>query len=197
MSVPAAITDMVDRTERVFGTVDILVNNAGIQHVAPIEAFPPEKWDAIIAINLSAVFHATRAVIEGMKARGWGRIVNVASAHGLIASPFKEAYVAAKHGVVGFTKVTELEAAERGVTANAVCPGYVRTPLVEAQIEAQAKAHGITPDAVTRDVFLKEQPTKRFATVEEVAGTVAFLCAPEAASITGTAIPVDGGWTAH
>ena len=197
MSVPAAITDMVDRTERVFGTVDILVNNAGIQHVAPIEAFPPEKWDAIIAINLSAVFHDTRAVIEGMKSRGWGRIVNVASAHGLIASPFKGAYVAAKHGVVGFTKVTALEAAESGVTANAVCPGYVRTPLVEAQIEAQAKAHGITPDAVTRDVFLKEQPTKRFATVEEVAGTVAFLCAPEAASITGTAIPVDGGWTAH
>lgn len=197
MRQPHEIADMMDRTERVFGPVDILVNNAGIQHVAPIEDFPPEKWDAILAINLSAVFHATRVVIEGMKARGWGRIVNVASAHGLIASPFKGAYVAAKHGVLGFTKVTALETAESGVTANAVCPGYVRTPLVEAQIAAQAKAHGISEADVTRDVFLKEQPTKRFATVEEVAGTVAFLCSPAAASITGTSIAVDGGWTAH
>lgn len=157
----------------------------------------PRPWEDRVAINLSAVFHATRAVIEGMKNRGWGRIVNVASAHGLIASPFKGAYVAAKHGVLGFTKVTALEAAESGVTANAVCPGYVRTPLVEAQIAAQAAAHGISQADVTRDVFLKEQPTKRFATVEEVAGTVAFLCSPAAASITGTSIAVDGGWTAH
>ena len=157
----------------------------------------PRPWEDRVAINLSAVFHATRAVIEGMTNRGWGRIVNVASAHGLIASPFKGAYVAAKHGVLGFTKVTALEAAESGVTANAVCPGYVRTPLVEAQIAAQAAAHGISQADVTRDVFLKEQPTKRFATVEEVAGTVAFLCSPAAASITGTSIAVDGGWTAH
>lgn len=197
MRQPGAIMDMVDRTERVFGPTDILVNNAGIQHVAPIESFPVEKWDAILAIDLSAVFHATRAVIKGMKTRGWGRIVNVASAHGLIASPFKGAYVAAKHGVVGFTKVTALEAAESGVTANAVCPGYVLTPLVEAQIAAQAAAHKISPAAVTHDVFLKEQPNKRFATVEEISGTVAFLCSPAAASITGTAISVDGGWTAH
>ena len=197
MSRADAIMDMIDRTERVFGPVDILVNNAGIQHVAPIEEFPPEKWDAIIAINMSAVFHATRAVIGGMKARRWGRIVNIASAHGLIASPFKGAYVAAKHGVVGFTKVTALEAAESGVTANAVCPGYVLTPLVEKQIDDQAAAHGISRENVMRDVLLREQPTKRFATVEEIAGTVAFLCSPAASSITGAAIPVDGGWTAH
>jgi len=191
------IIDMVDRTERVFGPVDILVNNAGIQHVAPVEDFPPERWDAIIALNLTAVFHATRAVLGGMKSRGWGRIVNIASAHGLVASPFKGAYVAAKHGVVGFTKVVALEAAEVGVTCNTVCPGYVLTPLVEAQIDAQAAAHGIPRDQVVRDVLLKEQPTKRFATVAEIAGTVAFLCSPSAASITGASIMVDGGWTAH
>lgn len=191
------IIDMVDRTERVFGPVDILVNNAGIQHVAPVEDFPPERWDAIIALNLTAVFHATRAVLGGMKARGWGRIVNIASAHGLVASPFKGAYVAAKHGVVGFTKVVALEAAEAGVTCNTVCPGYVLTPLVEGQINAQAAAHGIPRDQVVRDVLLKEQPTKRFATVTEIAGTVAFLCSPSAASITGASITVDGGWTAH
>lgn len=197
LSQESAIADMVDRTERVFGPVDILVNNAGIQHVAPVEDFPPEQWDAIIALNLTAVFHATRAVLGGMKARGWGRIVNIASAHGLVASPFKGAYVAAKHGVVGFTKVVALEAAEAGVTCNTVCPGYVLTPLVEAQIDAQATAHGIPREQVVRDVLLKEQPTKRFATVAEVAGTVAFLCSPSAASITGASITVDGGWTAH
>ena len=197
MSRDDKILDMIDRTERVFGPIDILVNNAGIQHVAPIEEFPLEKWDSIIAINLSAVFHTTRAVIGGMKERRWGRIINVASAHGLVASPFKGAYVAAKHGVVGFTKVTALEAAEFGVTANAVCPGYVLTPLVEKQIDAQAAAHGISRDDVVRDVLLKEQPTKRFATVDEIAGTVAFLCSAAAASVTGTAISVDGGWTAH
>ena len=197
MSDGDAIADMVDRTVRSFGPVDILVNNAGIQHVAAIEDFPVAKWDAILAINLSAVFHATRAVLPDMKRRGWGRIVNVASAHGLIGSAFKGAYVAAKHGVVGFTKVTALEAAESGITCNAVCPGYVWTPLVEQQVAAQAKAHGLSPEEVVRKVFLAEQPTRKFATVSEIAGTVAFLCGPASASITGTTIAVDGGWTAH
>ena len=197
MSKPAEIHDMVERIGRSFGPVDILVNNAGIQHVAPIEEFPPEKWDAIQAINLSAAFHATRAVLPEMKRRGFGRIVNIASAHGLIGSPFKSAYVAAKHGIVGLTKVVALEAAESGVTCNAVCPGYGWTPLVENQVDGQAKAHGISRDAVIRDVFLAEQPTKRFVTVDEVAGTVAFLCSEQAASITGIALPIDGGWTAH
>jgi 3-hydroxybutyrate dehydrogenase len=197
MSKPDAIRDMMERVGRSFGAVDILVNNAGIQHVAPVEDFPAEKWDAIQAINLSAAFHATRVVLPEMKRRGFGRIVNVASAHGLIGSPFKSAYVAAKHGIVGLTKVVALEAAEHGVTCNAVCPGYVRTPLVEKQVDGQAKAHGISRDAVIRDIFLAEQPTKRFVTVEEVAGTVAFLCGDTAASITGIALPIDGGWTAH
>jgi 3-hydroxybutyrate dehydrogenase len=197
MSDPGAILDMVARVGRSFGPVDILVNNAGIQHVAPVEEFPPEKWDAILAINLSAAFHATRAVLPEMKRRGFGRIVNIASAHGLIASPFKSAYAAAKHGVVGLTKVVALEAAEHGVTCNAVCPGYVWTPLVEKQVEGQAKAHGISRDEVIRKVFLAEQPTKRFATVEEIAATVVFLCGEAANSITGVALPVDGGWTAH
>ena len=197
MSKPAEIHDMVERIGRSFGPVDILVNNAGIQHVAPIEEFPPEKWDAILAINLSAAFHAIRAVLPEMKRRGFGRIVNVASAHGLVASPFKSAYVAAKHGVVGLTKVVALEAAEHGVTCNAVCPGYVWTPLVEKQVEAQAKVHGIGRDEVIRSVFLAEQPTKRFATVEEIASAVAFLCGQTAGSITGAALPIDGGWTAH
>jgi len=197
MSRPAAINDMVERVGRRFGAIDILVNNAGIQHVAPLEEFPPEKWDAIQAINLSAAFHAIRAVLPEMKRRGFGRIVNIASAHGLIGSPFKSAYVAAKHGIVGLTKVVALEAAEHGVTCNAVCPGYVWTPLVEKQVDAQAKAHGISRDAVIRDVFLAEQPTRRFVSIEEVAGTVAFLCGGHAASITGVALPIDGGWTAH
>lgn len=188
---------MVERTRRALGQVDILVNNAGIQHVAPIEEFPAEKWDQVLALNLSAVFHATRAAIGPMTRRGWGRIVNIASAHGLIASSFKSAYVAAKHGVVGLTKVAALEAAESGVTCNAVCPGYVWTPLVAGQVAAQAKAHGLSEEAVVREVFLAEQPTRRFATVEEIAATVVFLCSPGAASITGTALPVDGGWTAH
>ncbi len=157
----------------------------------------PRKWDAILAINLSAAFHTTRAVIPGMKARGWGRIVNVASAHGLVASPFKSAYVAAKHGLVGLTKVTALELAETGITANAICPGYVWTPLVERQIDDQAKSHGIPREQVIRDVLLAQQPSKRFATVEELGALAAFLCSEGAASITGTALPVDGGWTAH
>jgi 3-hydroxybutyrate dehydrogenase len=197
LSVAQATHDMVERTARALGTVDILVNNAGIQHVEPIDTFPAEKWNAILALNLTAVFHATQAVLPEMKRRGWGRIVNVASAHGLVASPFKGAYVAAKHGVVGFTKVTALEAAEAGVTCNAVCPGYVWTPLVERQVAAQAAAHGIPEEQVIRTIMLAEQPTKRFVTVDEVAGTVAFLCSPEAASITGAAITVDGGWTAR
>ncbi len=197
MSRPDAIAAMVQRTAGHFGPVDILVNNAGIQHVAPIDEFPPEKWDAIVAINLSAVFHATRAVLPDMKRRGWGRIVNVASAHGLIGSPFKSAYVAAKHGVVGLTKVTALETAESDITCNAVCPGYVWTPLVEKQVAAQAASHGIPPEDVIRKVLLSEQPNKRFATVAEIAGMVAFLCGPFAGSITGTTLAVDGGWTAH
>jgi 3-hydroxybutyrate dehydrogenase len=197
MSEPAAIRDMIERVGRSFGPVDILVNNAGIQHVAPIEEFPLDKWDAIQAINLSANFHAIRAVLPEMKRRGFGRIVNIASAHGLIASPFKSAYVAAKHGVVGLTKVVALEAAEYGVTCNAVCPGYVWTPLVEKQVEGQAKAHGISREEIIRKIFLAEQPTRRFATVEEIAGTVVFLCGEAAASITGIALPVEGGWTAH
>jgi 3-hydroxybutyrate dehydrogenase len=197
MSRPGAIAAMVAKTAETLGPVDILVNNAGIQFVSPLESFPPEKWDAIIAINLSAAFHAARAVIGGMKERKWGRIVNVASAHGLVASPFKSAYVAAKHGIVGLTKVIALEGAEAGVTCNAVCPGYVWTPLVEKQIEDQAKAHGISREHVIRDVLLAQQPNKRFATVHEIGALVLFLCSEPALSITGTALPVDGGWTAH
>jgi 3-hydroxybutyrate dehydrogenase len=197
MSRPEAIARMVEAAAAHFGRIDILVNNAGIQHVSPIEEFPLAKWDAILAINLSAAFHTTRAVFAGMKARRGGRIVNVASAHGLVASPFKSAYVAAKHGVLGLTKVTALEGAEHGITCNAVCPGYVWTPLVEKQIDDQARSHGIPREQVIRDVLLVKQPTKRFATVEEIGALTAFLCSDAAASITGTALPVDGGWTAH
>jgi 3-hydroxybutyrate dehydrogenase len=191
------VADLVERTTRAFGPCDILMNNAGMQYVAPLEDFPPEKWDAIQALNLSAVFHATRAVLPRMKARRFGRIVNIASAHGLIASPSKSAYVAAKHGLVGLSKVTALEAAEHGITCNAVCPGYVWTPLVAGQVAQQAITHRLSEEQVIRQVFLAEQPTRRFVTVEEVAGTVAFLCSAAAASITGVALPVDGGWTAH
>jgi len=197
MSKPAEVAAMVAQATRELGRVDILVNNAGIQHTAPVEEFPPEKWDTVIAINLSAAFHAIRAALPQMKARNWGRIVNIASAHGLIASPFKSAYVAAKHGMVGLTKVVALEGAEFGITANAICPGYVWTPLVEKQINDQAKSHNIARDVVIRDVFLKNQPTKRFATVAEMGALAVFLCSEGAASITGTALPVDGGWTAH
>jgi 3-hydroxybutyrate dehydrogenase len=188
---------MVEKANAAFGQVDILVNNAGIQHVNPLETFPADKWDLIIALNLSAAFHATRVVFAGMKERGYGRIINVASAHGLIASPFKSAYVAAKHGVVGLTKVTALEGAEFGVTANAICPGYVWTPLVEKQIDDQAKAHNMSKDRVIREVLLAQQPNKKFATVEQMGALAVFLCTESAASITGTALPVDGGWTAH
>ena len=194
---PDDTTAMVKRAEMAFGKVDILVNNAGIQHVAPIEDFPAAKWDAILALNLSAVFHATKAAFGGMKQRKFGRIINIASAHGLVASPFKSAYVAAKHAVVGLTKVVALEGAEFNVTANAICPGYVWTPLVEKQIDDQAKTHMIPREQVIRDVLLAQQPNKRFATVEEMGALAVFLASDMAASITGTALPVDGGWTAH
>jgi 3-hydroxybutyrate dehydrogenase len=197
MSKTEAIMHMIDWAAAHFGRIDILVNNAGIQHVSPIEEFPLAKWDAILAINLSAAFHTTRAVFAGMKARRRGRIVNVASAHALVASPFKSAYVAAKHGVLGLTKVTALEGADHGITCNAVCPGYVWTPLVEKQIDDQARSHGIPREQVIRDALLAKQPTKRFATVEEIGALAAFLCTDAAASITGTALPVDGGWTAQ
>lgn len=194
---PEEISAMIERMTAAFGQIDILVNNAGIQFVSPLENFPTERWDAIIALNLSAVFHTTKAVFAGMKQRGFGRIINVASAHGLVASPFKSAYVAAKHGVVGLTKVTALEGAESGVTANAICPGYVWTPLVEKQIDDQAKAHKISREQVIRDVLLAQQPNKKFATVEEMGALAVFLASDAAASITGAALPVDGGWTAH
>jgi 3-hydroxybutyrate dehydrogenase len=197
MSDAAAVEEMVEVALGRFGRVDVLVNNAGIQHVAPLEAFPAAKWDLILAINLSSAFHTTRFVLPGMRQRRFGRIINVASAHGLVASPFKSAYVAAKHGIVGLTKVTALETAEDGITCNAICPGYVYTPLVEAQIEGQAKAHGIAREAVIRDVLLAQQPNKRFATVEEMGAIAVFLASEAAASITGVALPADGGWTAH
>lgn len=197
MSKPAAIEAMVEQAQAAFGQIDVLVNNAGIQHVSPVEDFPPEKWDAILAINLSSAFHTTRLLLPGMKARGWGRIINLASAHGLVASPYKSAYVAAKHGVIGLTKSVALEAAEEGVTVNAVCPGYVLTPLVEKQIPDTAKARGISEEEVRRDVLLKAQPTKKFVTVEQLGEAVLFLCSDAAASITGTSLSMDGGWTAQ
>src|SRR4051812_17927607 len=192
-----SIERMIDMTCDTLGGVDILVNNAGIQHVAPIDQFPPQKWDQIIALNLSAAFHTIRLVLPGMKRVGWGRIINIASAHGLVASPYKSAYVAAKHGLLGLTKTVALEAAELPITCNAVCPGYVATPLVDAQIEAQARVHGIPREKVIRDVLLAQQPNKRFASVDEIGAMTAFLASEAAASITGAAIPIDGGWTAH
>jgi 3-hydroxybutyrate dehydrogenase len=188
---------LVEQTIAGFGRVDILVNNAGIQHVSPIESFPPEKYEGIIALNLSAAWYTTRAAFAGMKRNGFGRIINVASAHGLVASPFKSAYVAAKHGVIGLTKTIALEGAEHNVTCNAICPGYVWTPLVENQIDDTAKARGITRDAVIRDVLLAAQPNKRFAEVDELGALAVFLCGPGGRSITGIALPIDGGWTAH
>ncbi len=178
------------------GSVDILVNNAGIQFVAPIPDFPIEKWNAIIAINLSSAFHTTAAALPLMRKEGWGRVVNIASAHGLTASPFKAAYVAAKHGIVGLTKVTALETAEEAITCNAICPGYVLTPLVEAQIPDQMKAHNMDRETVIREVMLDRQPSRTFATVEQIGGTALFLCSDAAEQITGTTISVDGGWTA-
>jgi 3-hydroxybutyrate dehydrogenase len=197
MSKAAEITDMIEAARNAFGGVDILVNNAGIQHVEPIETFPIEKWNAIIAINLSAAFHAIRAVIPEMKARKWGRIINVASAHALVASPFKSAYVTSKHGLLGLTKTVALETAEYGITANAICPGYVLTPLVEKQIPETAKARGITEQEVVRDVLLHAQPTREFVTTEQIGALAVFLCTDAAASITGAALPIEGGWTAQ
>jgi 3-hydroxybutyrate dehydrogenase len=196
MSETAAIEAMMSRAVGMFGAVDILINNAGIQHVAPVDEFPVERWNAIIAINLAAAFHTIRLALPAMKERGWGRIINVASAHALVASPFKAAYVAAKHGVAGFTKNVALEAAKDGVTANCISPGYVWTPLVERQIPDTMKTRGLTREQVMNDVLLAAQPTKRFVTPEEVADLAVFLCSESARSITGANLSMDGGWTA-
>ncbi len=196
MTKPDEIAAMVKEAEAEFGNIDVLVNNAGIQFVSPVEDFPIEKWDAIMAINLSSAFHTTKAVIGGMKEAGWGRIINMCSAHGLVASPYKSAYVAAKHGILGFTKTIALEVAQDNITCNAICPGYVFTPLVENQIADTAKARGISEDEVINDVLLKAQWTKKFVTVEQVSGIALFLCSDIAENITGTDITVDGGWTA-
>ena len=197
MSKGAEIAGMVETAIHELGSVDILVNNAGIQFVSPIEEFPVEKWDQIIAINLSAAFHATRAALPGMKARKWGRIINTASAHALVASPFKSAYVAAKHGIAGLTKTVALEAATHGVTCNAICPGYVWTPLVEKQIPDTMAARGLTREQVINDVLLTAQPTKAFVTVDEIAAYAVFLASDAAKSITGALLTIDGGWTAE
>jgi len=196
MTKPDEITAMIEDTVKEFGSLDILVNNAGIQHVQPVEDFPPEKWDAIVAINMSSSFHTIRTAIPHMKKQGWGRIINIASAHGLVASPFKSAYVTAKHGVLGLTKTIALEVAQDNITCNAICPGYVLTPLVEKQIPDTAKSRGMTEEQVKHDVLLAPQWTKKFTTVEQIAGTALFLCSDHAENITGTSIAVDGGWTA-
>lgn len=192
-----ACVALIRDAESRLGRVDILVNNAGIQHVAPVEDFPPERWDAVIAINLSSAFHTIRAALPGMKERGWGRIINVASAHGLVASPNKSAYVAAKHGLLGLTKVVALENAETPVTCNAICPGWVLTPLVQRQIDARATADGVTPELAGRELLTEKQPSKRFTTPEQIGQVAVFLCSSGAANMTGTSLPVDGGWTAQ
>jgi len=197
MTRPDTIEAMMKKAIGEFGAVDVLVNNAGIQHVAPIDEFPVDKWNAIIAINLVASFHTIRLALPRMKERRWGRIINIASAHALVASPFKSAYVAAKHGVAGLTKTVALEVAEQGITVNAICPGYVLTPLVEKQIPDTAKARGITEERVVKDVLLAAQSTKQFVTVGQVASLARYLASDDAASITGAILPVDGGWTAH
>ncbi len=196
MTKPDQIAALVDDAEKKMGSVDIVVNNAGIQFVSPVDDFPVEKWDAIIGINLSAGFHMVRAAVPLMKKQGWGRIINIASAHALVASPFKSAYVAAKHGVLGFSKSVALEVAQNNITCNAICPGYVWTPLVEGQVKDTAKARGISEDEVIKNVMLAAQWTKKFVTVEQIAGTALFLCSDAAQNITGTSIAIDGGWTA-
>jgi len=197
MTKPAEIAAMIAQAEQELGAVDVLVNNAGVQFVSPIEDFPIDKWDQIIAINLSAAFHAIRAAVPGMKARGWGRIISTASAHSLVASPFKSAYVAAKHGIAGLTKTAALELATHGVTVNCISPGYVWTPLVENQIPATMASRGLTREQVINDVLLEAQPTKQFVTPEEVAAIAVFLCSPAAKQMTGANLSVDGGWTAE
>ena len=195
MTKPDQIADLVATAHREFGRLDILVNNAGIQHVSPIEDFPIEKWDQIIAINLTSAFHTTRAAVALMKAQGGGRIVNIASAHALVASPFKAAYVAAKHGVLGLTKTVALEVAQSGITCNAICPGYVKTPLVEMQIADQAKARNLSEEAVMRDVILAAQPTKKFVEFDQLAGLMLYLVSDLGGSVNGAALSIDGGWT--
>jgi 3-hydroxybutyrate dehydrogenase len=197
MMVPEQIRKMINDAVAKFGSVDILVNNAGIQHVCPIDEFPEDKFDAIIAINLVSAFHAIKAALPGMKAKHWGRIINVASAHALVASPYKSAYVAAKHGIAGLTKTVALEVAEQGITANAICPGYVWTPLVQKQIPDTMKSRHLTEEQVINDVLLAAQPTKKFVTMEEVAAMASYLASNAAAPVTGTLMPIDGGWTAH
>jgi len=196
MREPRQIEMLISDTVARFGRLDILVNNAGIQHVAPIDEFPVEKWDEVIAINLSSAFHTTRAALPHMKSAGWGRVVNVASAHALRASPFKCAYVAAKHGMAGLTKTVALEVAELNITVNAIAPGYVETPLVTGQIADTAKARGISEEEVVRDVMLLAQPTRKLIGIEQVAGLAVFLCSEAASAITGAVLPIDGGWTA-
>jgi 3-hydroxybutyrate dehydrogenase len=197
MTKPAEIAALVKAAESDFGALDILVNNAGIQHVAPVDEYPIEKWDAIIAIDLSAAFHATRAALPGMKRRKWGRIINIASIHGLVASPYKSAYTAAKHGLVGFTKVAALEVAQMGITVNAICPAYAMTAIIEKQIQDQSRITGVAPENVVRDVILVDQPTKKLIKVDHLAALVLYLTSEAAESITGAALSIDGGWTAR
>ena len=197
MSKPDQIAAMIGEAEARFGAIDILVNNAGIQHTAKVEDFPTAKWDAIIAINLSSAFHAIHAALPKMRARGWGRIINTASVHGLVASVEKAAYVAAKHGIVGLTKVTALETAGSGITCNAICPGWVLTPLVQQQVDARAKNDGLSQDQAKRELLAEKQPSMEFATADQIGGLACFLCSPAADQMTGTAIPIDGGWTAR
>jgi 3-hydroxybutyrate dehydrogenase len=197
MTKPAEIRQMIADAARQLGSVDILVNNAGIQHVAPVEDFPDDKWDAIIAINLSAAFHATKAALPGMKQRRWGRVINIASAHGLVASPDKVAYVAAKHGIVGLTKVVAIEAANNGITCNAICPGWVLTPLVQKQIDARAKETGRTAEQQKIELVREKQPMLAYTTPEQIGALAVFLCGDAAATMTGAALPIDGAWTAQ
>jgi 3-hydroxybutyrate dehydrogenase len=196
LSTPAGVRQMVAEAEAALGQVDILINNAGIQHVAPVEEFPEEKWDLILAINLSSNYHAIKAALPGMRARGWGRIINVASAHGLVASPYKSAYVTAKHGVVGLTKTVALEIAPTPITCNAICPGFVRTPLAEAQVKPLAEKFGISEEAALQDHLLAKQPSKRWIEVDEVAQMALWLCGPGSGAVNGSALSIDGGWLA-